>query len=363
MPAIDATSYPKAQRHPQRHGYQLRGTTPTAIVLHTTNNARRRTTFEAEATFLLNSPDVSAHYLIGKDGRIVELLAPGPYQAWHAGTAVDAFRNARSIGIELHVSVGETPTPAQIDAAGALVRQLAAQFGIPAALVETHRTIARPPGRKSDPEGWPDAAFYAWRAGLFDPPPPTDPPIVGPATCDIDQAAKLLLSVERETYTGQEISTIILPAYFDVCARGGVDPCVAIAQLIHETDYLRSWWSQRDRRNPAGIGVTGRTSATEPATGAWQQDGAIWREGCAFGGWVKASIPAHVGRLLAYAVRDADATPAQAALIAQALAVRGLPASYRGCAPTVGGLGGRWAVPGWGYGTKIAGIMERMRGL
>jgi hypothetical protein len=47
--------------------------------------------------------------------------------------------------------------------------------------------------------------------------------------------------------------------------------------------------------------------------------------------------------------------------IAQALAVRSLPAEYVGAAPTVGGLAGRWAVPGTGYRAAIVGVMERMR--
>lgn len=40
------------------------------------------------------------------------------------------------------------------------------RFGIPPALLETHRAIALPKGRKSDPEGFSDADFAAWRAGL-----------------------------------------------------------------------------------------------------------------------------------------------------------------------------------------------------
>lgn len=163
---IDTTSYPKNARFSQRHGYQLRGTTPTAIVIHTTNNSRRGTAFEGEAKYLLESADVSAHFLIAKDGRIVRFLEPRAYQAWHVGEAVDAFVNSKSIGIELHTSVGETPTQAQKDACAWLCRQLMTAFQIPATMIETHRKVARPVGRKSDPVGWPDDEFYRWRAGL-----------------------------------------------------------------------------------------------------------------------------------------------------------------------------------------------------
>jgi len=356
--SVDTTTYPKAQRHPQRHGYQLRGAAPTSVVLHTTNNRRKGTPFDAEARFLLNSPDVSAHYLIGKDGRIVQFLDPRAYQAWHAGAAWDPFRNARSIGIELHVSVGEAPMDAQLAAAAALVRQLAAQFGIPAERIETHRAVALPPGRKTDPEGWSDAAFSGWRARLF---APADPPICGPATCTPAQAIAYLMQSTHPSYTRARVEEIVA-GYVEVCGRGGVDLCVAIAQMAHETGSLSSWWSAPPRHNPAGIGVTGRASAVQPTRGAWERKGSVWWEGLAFQNWEVATV-AHVGRLLAYAVRPEAATPAQAELIEQALAVRPLPASYCGAAPTVGGLGGRWAVPGTNYGPKLAAIMERMRGL
>ena len=65
---------------------------------------------------------------------------------------------------------------------------------------------------------------------------------------------------------------------------------------------LTSWWAQRPLRNPAGIGVTGVTSATRPIM-ARAQDGAVWREGCLFADWANAAILAHVGRLLAYATQ------------------------------------------------------------
>jgi hypothetical protein len=42
-------------------------------------------------------------------------------------------------------------------------------------MVETHRKIALPAGRKKDPAGWDDAAFYAWRATLAPVSPPQSP--------------------------------------------------------------------------------------------------------------------------------------------------------------------------------------------
>lgn len=168
--SIDIASYPKATRYPQRHGYQLRGTMPTSIVIHTTSNRNKNTAFAGEARFLFESADVSAHFLVSKTGQIIRFLEPRTYQAWHAGVALEAFSNARSIGIELHVSVGEQPTEAQKDATAWLCRELMREFGIAPEKIETHRKIARPVGRKSDPEGWIDQDFYAWRAALQTPP-------------------------------------------------------------------------------------------------------------------------------------------------------------------------------------------------
>jgi N-acetyl-anhydromuramyl-L-alanine amidase AmpD len=172
MPQIDTTSYNKALKYPLPappafgHGYQARKGAPSSVVIHTTNNRAPNTVFEQEARFLLDSADVSAHYLISKDGRIVQFLDPHPYAAWHAGSAIGPWLNEYSVGIELHVSVGERPTKAQRDAAAWLCARLMAAYGFASDRIETHRYVATPVGRKSDPEGWPNAEFYQWRAML-----------------------------------------------------------------------------------------------------------------------------------------------------------------------------------------------------
>jgi len=172
---IDHT-YRKDTKHQPRWGYQARGgAAPSSIIIHTTNNKNKNTAFNGEAEFLRDSPAVSAHFLIGKDGRIVQFLDPMRWQAWHAGPALPAYLNAKSIGIESHVSVGETWTAAQHDACTWLVRDLIAAYGISPELVDTHRAVALPKGRKSDPEGWENEPFYAWRATLSSPPAPQPP--------------------------------------------------------------------------------------------------------------------------------------------------------------------------------------------
>lgn len=162
---LDPTNYRKDTRYPLFHGYAGHRGAPTSIVIHTTNNSRPNTSFAGEALFLRDTDAVSAHYLVGKAGQIVQFL-PDELEAWHAGEARAGFGNAESIGIENHVSVGETFTPAQNQALTALVESLMLRWAIPAQRIETHRKIALPKGRKSDPEGWADAAFYAWRDAL-----------------------------------------------------------------------------------------------------------------------------------------------------------------------------------------------------
>lgn len=184
--------------------------------------------------------------------------------------------------------------------------------------------------------------------------------LLAPPSASAEQCARFLLSRAHGAYTEADIRTAIVPGYFSVCAGVGLDPVLLLAQMIHETGNLTSWWSQRPRRNPAGIGVTGRVSATRPTSGAWALRDGVWVEGVSFASW-SVAIPAHVGRLLAYVLRDDQATAAQQKLIDQALAVRPLPFELRGVAPQLQGLNGHWAVPGYTYADKLARIARALQ--
>jgi len=175
-----------------------------------------------------------------------------------------------------------------------------------------------------------------------------------------EQCSRYILARAHGEYNPTDIAGVIVPAYFSVCVSVGMDPVMLLAQMIHETGCLTSWWSQRPRRNPAGIGVTGRTSPAQPASGAWALRESVWAEGVSFPSWKDDSIPAHAGRLLAYALRDDQANDTQRAMIQRAMSYRPLPAHFRGVAPTWRGLNGRWAVPGTTYSDKIAEIANAM---
>lgn len=189
--------------------------------------------------------------------------------------------------------------------------------------------------------------------------------IVGPASGSADAAVRWITARCSYGYTPFDVAAIVA-RYRELGEWAQIDWFLALAQLAHETGSLTSWWAQRPRRNPAGIGVTGRTLPGEddappgPAW-AWDSGAQLWREGASFPTWNDHAIPAHLGRLLAYARTDATASAEQRQLISEAMAVRPLPAHLRGVAPTISGLDGRWAVPGVGYGARIVALAGRMR--
>lgn len=124
--------------------------------------------------------EVSAHYFVFEDGRVVALV-PEARRAWHAGMASwggAADINSRSIGIEIanpgHPA-GMPPYPAaQIEALVGLCRGIVGRHPIPPHRILGHSDVA--PGRKLDPgETFPWAALAAAGIGLWtEPPPPGD---------------------------------------------------------------------------------------------------------------------------------------------------------------------------------------------
>jgi Mannosyl-glycoprotein endo-beta-N-acetylglucosaminidase len=194
--------------------------------------------------------------------------------------------------------------------------------------------------------------------------------IFGTPPVDVNRVAAFMLGRPCGEYTEKDIRSVIVPAYFRICGEVGVNPLIAIAQMIHETGNLTSFWAARPRRNPAGIGVTGQQRPDQPPdTTSWAFDPASsqWRFGVSFATWEQDAIPAQIGRLLAYSLPKGNETPTQAALIAQALRYRALPDTMRGSAHSLKQFGKAhnptgqgWASPGDQYGAKIAVIAERM---
>jgi LysM repeat protein len=127
----------------------------TAVVIHSTANDRLQGVID-----WFNNPNaqVSAHYTIGKDGKIVQHVRDAD-RAWHAGQSVWKGRNSvndYAIGIELvNLNDGQDPYPeAQHQANVALCAHLCYIHNIKVDDIMGHLDIALPPGRKSDPRGY-----------------------------------------------------------------------------------------------------------------------------------------------------------------------------------------------------------------
>ncbi len=117
------------------------------IIQHTAQNACDQTI----KTFTSSSSQVSAHYVICKDGSIHHML--NDYlRAWHAGLARwgnNTDINSNSIGIEIDNNGFESFTDAQISSLLRLLTKLKKDYSIPTANFIGHADIA--PGRKVDP--------------------------------------------------------------------------------------------------------------------------------------------------------------------------------------------------------------------
>ena len=122
----------------------------------------------------------------------------------------------------------------------------------------------------------------------------------------------------------------------------GVRAEVVFSQAMHETGWLKfGGLVTAEKCNFAGLGATGNSSdgaATDYGRGYTYKD-------------VRTGIRAQVQHLMAYASTE----PLVNACVDQRFKY-----VTRGCAPTVGSLSGKWAVPGNGYGESIAKTMSEL---
>lgn len=185
-------------------------------------------------------------------------------------------------------------------------------------------------------------------------------PIYGYTPLDITIVLKHFRNI-KSTYTLNDYRTILMN--YDIAANAGnINPYIAVAQMVKETDWCRSWWSQRPRRNSAGIGVTGETSKEEKPKDTWAFDNRenIWKKGYSFTSW-EVSAQAHIGHLLAYANKDTALDESQHYLVAVDPRARFIPAATRGTVKLLKDLDGKWASPGIGYGKSISVVANALR--
>jgi len=124
------------------------------IIHHTAQNSCDQTI----NTFILPRTEVSAHYVICKDGTVQHML--GDYlRGWHAGAGKwgnTTDINSVSIGIELDNNGFEPFTESQVNNLLVVLKSLKKKYNIPTANFIGHADIA--PGRKVDP-----SRFFPWQ--------------------------------------------------------------------------------------------------------------------------------------------------------------------------------------------------------
>ncbi|RJG00423.1 N-acetylmuramoyl-L-alanine amidase [Noviherbaspirillum sedimenti] len=128
---------------------------PNLVIIHHTSSDTLERALDA-----LTSParKVSAHYLIGRDGKIFQLVEESA-RAWHAGKSWwggQTDLNSASLGIELDNNGSEPFADAQIAALLALLADIRQRYNIPAANFIGHADVA--PTRKADP-----SALFPWQ--------------------------------------------------------------------------------------------------------------------------------------------------------------------------------------------------------
>lgn len=128
---------------------------PNFIILHHTAQDSLAQTLK---TFTLTRTQVSAHYIVAEDGRVVQMV--NDYlRAWHAGNSTwgkTTDINSSSIGIELDNNGVEPFSEKQIVSLMALLAKLKKDYAIPAQNIIGHSDIA--PSRKKDP-----SALFPWK--------------------------------------------------------------------------------------------------------------------------------------------------------------------------------------------------------
>lgn len=147
---------------------------PNLVIIHHTTNETAE-----QALRTLSNPErkVSAHYLIDRNGMIVQLVEEGA-RAWHAGQSWWGGQtdiNSASIGIELDNTGNEPFAAVQINALLTLLGDIKQRHNIPTANFIGHADVA--PGRKDDPSEffpWPTLAqrgFGLWCTPPYPPAP------------------------------------------------------------------------------------------------------------------------------------------------------------------------------------------------
>lgn len=147
---------PRAPRHlPWAGAIHFNLRKPNYVIIHHTAQDSLAQTLR---TFTVPHSEVSAHYVVGRDGEVYQML--NDYvRGWHAGvgrwgSVTDL--NSISLGIELDNNGSEPFSEAQLYSLLNLLDTLKRNYNIPTANFIAHSDIA--PGRKVDP-----SALFPWQ--------------------------------------------------------------------------------------------------------------------------------------------------------------------------------------------------------
>lgn len=160
---------------------------PNFVIIHHTGSS---TVAQALRTLTDPGREVSAHYAIGRDGTVYQLVDERA-RAWHAGDSQWAGMtdlNSASLGIELDNNGTEPFPDVQISALLALLTDIQRRYHIPTGNFLGHADIA--PKRKTDP-----SRYFPWQLlaqhgfGIWCDPLPANPP---PPSFDIPLALRAL---------------------------------------------------------------------------------------------------------------------------------------------------------------------------
>jgi N-acetyl-anhydromuramyl-L-alanine amidase AmpD len=339
-----------------------------AVVIHIAQGG-----FQSSIDYLADI-GLSSHFIISKKGTIVQLVSVNdtawanglnfkggqwytpekpprlivPQPTW-SGLIPGQNPNFYTISIEHEGFTGDERPQAMQDADVKLLRWIADQFNLvytPTKTLIGHFEIdpmrkAFCPGRHVDFDALARAAnhqnFNIPNDMLYT----ADSPLLANARGHQEQIVfyiqdRLLTS---SGYTNQDVEDI-MAFYWEFAPDVEIDPFLAAAQCVFETNALQSYWAARPRRNPAGLGV--------------RQEG-----GLAFNSW-HAAVQAHIGQLLAFALTDAQANDAQRDMMTKNPRHAHILPELRGSAPTIAGLKNWTDDPLYANGLldRIAAILE-----
>lgn len=157
------------------------GAVVNCIVVHATVEPTTEGTMNI---FLDPAKKVSAHFVVGRDGRVVQMVRV-EQRAWHAGPStldgVDKV-NDYSVGIEMvNLNDGkDVYTEPQVEAVAGIIRHIRSRYDVPDARIVSHAQIALPAGRKSDPVGFDFDKLKRLARAIPPQAPPADPAPVPP---------------------------------------------------------------------------------------------------------------------------------------------------------------------------------------